>query len=359
MTQYYIYNNRKKKKSPVKRFIGILFLLLIVAGGGFGYMAYQAMYNPNTWVGEEGEKSIFIPTGSSFEDVKTILYENGVIVHRSNFEWVAKQKKYAASVKPGHYLIKADLPNNELINMLRAGLQSPVKLVFNNIRTLPELAARVSTQIEADSSQIMTLLSDSVKMARFNLNREALPAMFIPNTYEFYWNTDAEGFVNRMNKEYQRFWNENRKARLEELGMTENEVVTMASIVEKESTKNDEKARIAGVYVNRINRGWYLQADPTVVFASGDFTIKRVLNKHKEIDSPYNTYKYKGLPPGPICLPSISSVNAVLNYEDHKYMYFCARDDFSGYHDFARTYIEHNINAVRYRRALNKKKIYK
>ncbi|MBI9034959.1 MAG: endolytic transglycosylase MltG [Bacteroidales bacterium] len=360
MADHYIYNHgRKKRKSPIKRFFRLVLLCLFIAVGVLAYLAYQALYNPNTWVNEEKGKSVFIPGGSDFEDVKTILYEHGIIIHRKNFEWVAKQKKYALSVKPGHYVIKGNMNNNELINLLRAGIQVPVKLVFNNIRTLPELAGRISKQIEADSTSIIQLLNDSLKMLEYGFTKEALPAMFIPNTYEFYWNTDAEQFVKRMNKEYQRFWNDQRKARLEEIGMTQNEVVTLASIVEKESNKNDEKSRIAGVYINRIKRGWRLQADPTAVFAAGDFSIKRVLNIHKEIDSPYNTYMHTGLPPGPICLPDVSSINAVLNFEDHKYMYFCARDDFSGYHDFARTYVEHNINAARYRRALNKMNIYK
>jgi UPF0755 protein len=178
--------------------------------------------------------------------------------------------------------------------------------------------------------------------------------MFIPNTYEFYWNTSAEKFVEKMAEEYKNFWNEDRKAKAEKMGLTQSEVSTLASIVEQETQKNDEKARIAGVYINRINIGMPLQADPTVVFAVGDFTIKRVLNSHLRIDSPYNTYLYAGLPPGPICIPSVSSIDGVLNYEKHNYLYFCAKEDFSGYSNFASTLSQHNVNAQKYHRALRK-----
>jgi UPF0755 protein len=196
-------------------------------------------------------------------------------------------------------------------------------------------------------------------MERTGLDSANIKSLFIPNTYEFYWNTTAEGFTDRMIEEHNRFWNADRMAEAEHLGMTPAEVVTLASIVEKETNKNDEKQAIAGVYINRINSGWRLQADPTVVYAIGDFNIKRVLNKHKKYESPYNTYLNLGLPPGPICIPSISSVDAVLNYEDHDFMFFCAKDDLSGYHVFARTNAEHRRNAKRYQEALDERRIYK
>ena len=208
--------------------------------------------------------------------------------------------------------------------------------------------------IEADSADIAALLKDEETAKKYGFNKQTFCSMFIPNTYEFWWNTSAEEFVQRMADEYKKFWNDDRKAKANELGLSQSQVSTLASIVESETQKNDEKARIAGVYINRLKKDWLLQADPTVVFAAGDFTIKRILNKHLEINSPYNTYKYKGLPPGPICIPSTTSIDAVLNYEHHNYMYFCAKEDFSGYHNFATTNAQHEANARRYHDALRK-----
>jgi UPF0755 protein len=203
------------------------------------------------------------------------------------------------------------------------------------------------------------LLNDPDYVKKFGFTTENIISMFIPNTYEVYWDIPAEKFMERMNKEYTSFWTDQRKARLKAIGLTQLQAITLASIVEKESNKNDEKPDIAGVYMNRYKQGWLLQADPTLVYAMGDFTIKRVLNAYKKIDSPYNTYKYAGLPPGPICLPSISSIDAVLNYRQHNYMYFCAREDFSGYHNFAVTMNEHLVNAARYQQALDRQGIMK
>ncbi len=196
-------------------------------------------------------------------------------------------------------------------------------------------------------------------LATIKLSPESASSIYIPNTYEFYWNTLAEGFVKRMHEEYLRFWNADRKSKAVELDMTVPEVITLASIVEKESNKNDEKPIIAGVYINRLEKGWRLQADPTLIYALNDYSIKRVLNVHLDYDSPYNTYKYGGLPPGPICIPSISSVDAVLNNKNEGYLYFCAKDDLSGYHAFAKTNRQHNRNAKKYQAALNKMRIYK
>jgi UPF0755 protein len=272
---------------------------------------------------------------------------------------VALRKNYPEHVKPGRYIVEQGMNNVELVNMLRAGLQTPVMLTFNNLRNIEQLGQRIGQQIEADSSAIVDLLKDSVYISRFNLNSYTIPALFIPNTYEFYWNTDANQFIDRMYQEYQRFWNDERLEKANNLEMTIAEVTTLASIIEKETVKDDEKARIAGVYINRLESKWLLQADPTLVFALGDFTIRRVLNEYKKIDSPYNTYKYLGLPPGPICIPSIASIEAVLNYEDHDFFFFCAKDDMSGYHVFAATVTEHNRNARKYQRALDAMQIKK
>ena len=281
------------------------------------------------------------------------------IIHRKNFEIWAEWKKLPEYFKTGHYNLDNNMSNNALINMLLAGNQTPVKVVINKERLPQNMASRLSKQLEVDSSAIMKLLSDSLFLSKYGLNTKTSMVIFVPNTYEMYWNISAENLIKRVVNEYNNFWNETRKAKAISMGMSISEIVTLASIVEEETNKNDEKSRIAGVYINRIKHGWLLQADPTLKFAIGDFTIKRVLNEHKKAESPYNTYKYLGIPPGPICSPSISSIDAVLNYENHKYMFFCAKEDFSGYHNFARTSAQHIANARKYQQALNNRRIFK
>jgi len=249
--------------------------------------------------------------------------------------------------------------NNELINMLRSGNQAPVNIVLHNIRTKPELASVVQEKLEADSLAVIRLLNNSSYLEDYGLDTETVRAIFIPNTYEFYWNTSAKQFFERMYQEYQKFWTEKKIEKAKKIDLSRLEVITLASIVEEETIKNDERPTIAGVYMNRLRKGMPLQADPTVRYALQDFTIKRILKKHLVIDSPYNTYKNKGLPPGPINMPSIPSINAVLHYEKHDYLFFCAKDDFSGYHAFAKTHAEHVRNARKYQKALNKRKIWR
>ena len=355
----YGYGRSRRKKSRWTKFILYTLAILIVLAIISGYFLYRILFTNNVWLNRQPVASVYIPTGSSYDDVKSILYKQGIIIHRNNFEWVAMRKNYPEHVKPGRYVVRQGMNNVELINMLRAGLQTPVMLTFNNLRNTEQLGYRVGQQIEADSSAIVDLLKDSLYISRFNLNTYTIPALFIPNSYEFYWNTDAKQFIERMFEEYQYFWDDERMEKAGSLEMTIPEVVTLASIIEKETAKDDEKARIAGVYINRLESKWLLQADPTLVFALGDFTVRRVLNEYKKIDSPYNTYKYLGLPPGPICIPSIASIDAVLNYEDHDYFFFCARDDMSGYHVFAETVTEHNRNARKYQRALDAMQIKK
>lgn len=353
------YSISKRKKTKLQKFITYLLSILIIAALGVGYLLYQVIYKPNVWIEGGESEALYIKTGASFSDVKSMLYSSGRIIHRKDFEWLAEKKKFPEIIKAGKYLLKTGMSNNELINYLRSGKQEPVKVIFNNIRSIEQLAQRISAQIEADSATIVQLLNDSTFIANYNLSHFTVTTLFIPNTYNFFWNVDAKGFIDRMYNEYQRFWNDDRNSKADSLKLSIQEVLTLASIVEKETQKNDEKARLSGVYINRLQKGWRLQADPTLVFALGDFGIKRVLNEHKEIESPYNTYKYGGLPPGPICIPSISSIDAVLNYEHHSYLYFCARDDMSGYHAFAKNLRQHNSNADKYRKALNKRRIYR
>ena len=337
--------------------ISILIFLLIIIAGLTGRRYFKIIYGNNVDIQKNTDVNIYIHSGETYEEIykKISVY----LIDSTGFGWVVNKKKTRDKFKPGMYKLRKGMSNNELVNMLRGGLQSPVKLVFNNIRTLDQLASKVSFQIEADSTEILTLLSDEEFLKEYGLTKETVMCIFIPNTYEVYWNTTAEGFFKKMFQEYEKFWNEDRLKQTEKIGLTQYEVSSLAAIVDEETAKKDEMPVIAGVYMNRLKKGMRLQADPTVIFAVGDFTIRRVLDKHKEVDSPYNTYKYSGLPPGPISMPSITALDAVLNYKEHKYLYFCAKEDFSGYHNFARTYEQHLKNAARYTRALNKRKIYR
>lgn len=339
---------RKQKKSHS----GLLFIILIIGVVVVVYFARNYLYisKPIIKTADGKDVSLYIPTGSDYKYVKNELTSLNVLISKNAFDWLAKRSHYDENVHPGRYVLTDGMANNQLINMLRMGYQTPVKVVFNNMRTVEQLAGRISEQIEADSTSIIEEIYN---------NEEVDATTFIPNTYEFYWNTDAEDFVEKMISEHERFWNETRLNKAKSLKLSPKQVSILASIVDKETRKVSEMPRIAGVYINRLNRRWPLQADPTLVFAHGDYNIRRVLDVHKKIESPYNTYKYAGLPPGPICIPSIAAIDAVLNAEKHNYFYFCAKDDLSGYHVFASNINEHNRNAERYRKALNKNKIYK
>ncbi len=361
MTSYHprYSRGRAKKRSKFSRFVLYSIFILIVAAVILAYQFYKIVLKPNTWVKNEKEVSIYIPTGSDYENLKNKLYSRGVIINRYTFELLAKKKNLPGNIHPGRYIIKNGMNNDELINLLRSGKQTPVKVIFNNIRTRDELAQRIDVQIEPDSAEIANLLNDSTYLKIFGFNPQTILAMFIPNTYEVYWNISARDFMDRMYTEYNKFWNNARRQKADQVGLNAVEVSILASIIEKETNKDDEKPAIAGVYLNRLKYNWRLQADPTVIFAWGDYNIKRVLNAQKEIDSPYNTYQHLGLPPGPICIPSISSIDAVLNRENNNYLFFCAKDDFSGYHVFSSTNEQHIANAIKYRDALDRMNIKK
>ena len=352
--------SRKKKNSKRARFTVLLVLgILLIFALAFGYWLYKTIMSPNVQTADGKNVELFIPTDSDYNQLKAILADAHFIVNEKSFNWLAQKKELPDNIHPGHYVVKNGISNNQLVNMLRGGLQTPVKVTFNNIRNVDMLAGRIATQIEADSTSISNLLHNQEYINQLGFNNYTIPALFLPDTYEFYWNTNAEDFVVRMFQEYNKFWNEERKQQAQSKGLTPIQVSTLASIVNKETNMSDEMPRVAGVYLNRLNNNWLLQADPTLVFAWNDFTIKRVLDRHKEIESPYNTYKYPGLPPGPICIPSLTAIKAVLNAEDHHYFYFCAKEDFSGYHNFAKTLAEHNRNAAKYQHALNERGIKK
>ena len=361
MTYYHSsYSSPQKKKSKFGTILRIIIFIIILGLAGGAYFVYQAIFSPNVWVSNEKEEfTIYIEPNDTFEDLKVQLYTNGLIIHRANFEWWAKQKKFDQYLKPGMYKLSHGLSNEELINRLRSGEQEPVRLIFNNVRLKKDLASRVATQLYVDSNVLLKMLNDTVLSKKYGFSSETFKTMFIPNTYFLNWNTSADKFIERMNYEYRQFWTETRLNKAIALDLSPVEVSILASIVEKETQQNAEKAKVAGVYINRLKRGWRLQADPTLIYAIGDFTIKRVLKEYMRIDSPYNTYIYTGLPPGPICIPSISSIDSVLNAEDHSFLYFCAKPDYSGFHNFAKNNTMHNINAQAYRNFLNKERIFK
>ncbi len=350
---------RKKRSIFFHPWLLTALIIIIVCGGLLSFLFYRIVYAPNTELGGKEVMHLYIPSGSSYEDVKQLMEEENILASTGTFDWLAKKKNYPNRVQPGRYRIQQGMGNNELINLLRSGEQEPVRLTFTNIHTEGQLAGTIASQLETDSLSIMQLLNDEEILQETGLDRSTIKLLFIPNTYEVYWTTSPRQLLNRMQREYRAFWNETRLEKASEIGLSPQEVGVLASIVQRETSKQDEMARIAGVYINRLHRGILLQADPTVVFAHGDFSIGRVLNRHLEIDSPYNTYKYAGLPPGPITLPEPAVMDAVLNYEKHNYLYFSAREDFSGYHNFAETYAEHLANARRYRQALNERRIFR
>jgi len=341
----------KKRKSIFFLAFAIIAILVV-------FLVYRNIAGIKIDTGARG-KEVFIPTGSTYEEVQYILDSELDIRNPELFRLIAKKKNYPRHIKPGRYIVDTGISYPDLVNMLRSGRQTPVNVTFNNIRTLCQLAGKVGERIEADSAEIINFLTDTSNYASDGFKKETVMAVFIPNTYQMYWNTDAKSFYTRMLKEYNSFWSSQRQSRAREKGLEPIEVVTLASIVDDEVAKADEKPRIAGVYLNRLKKGMPLQACPTIKFALNDFTITRVLKKHLIVDSPYNTYLHRGFPPGPVGCPSIEGIEAVLNAEDHDYLYFAAKSDFSGYHNFSRTLTEHNRYAALYQRELNRRRIFK
>lgn len=339
----------------IKKILVAVVLIGAIAGIAFAYFVYNAVFVPNTSF--ENEKAfIYIRSNDDFNAVVDQL--EPLLKNKNTFLAVAKRKSYAGNVKSGKYVIKKGMNNNEIVNSLRSK-NTPVRLSFNNQETLERLAGRIADQIEADSLSLLESFSDVEFLKSNDFNTSTALAMYVPNSYEFFWDTSAEEFRDRMQKEYQRFWDADRLAKAKEIGLTPLEVVALASIVHKETAKVEERPRVAGVYMNRLKKNMLLQADPTVIYAikkeSGNFDtiIKRVLYKDLELDSPYNTYKYGGIPPGPIAMPDISAVDAVLNYEQNDYLYFVADVENFGFHKFAKTLAQHNRNKQSYIKWLN------
>lgn len=343
----------------IKRILLVIVLAGLVVGGWFSYMVYNAVFSPNTAF-NNSEAFVYIPSDADFNEVKQLV--EPLLEDLGTFEQVAKRKGYVGNVKGGKYAIKKGMNNNEIVNSLRAN-NIPVNVSFNNQETLADLAGRIAAQIEADSLSLIRAFNDSDFLKERGFDEENKLAMYIPNSYEFFWNTTGEEFRDRMAREYDRFWNDERLKKAKAVGLSPDEVMTLASLVHKETAKVDERPKVAGLYLNRLKRGMLLQADPTVIYAlkkkanDYDLVIKRVLYKDLEVDSPYNTYKYAGLPPGPIAMPDISAIDAVLNPEKHDYLYFVADVENFGYHKFAKTLAQHNRNKVQYVQWINSKKI--
>jgi UPF0755 protein len=333
-------------------FLGLVVMVLVV------YKLYSKVFVPNVVLNAEQE-IIYIPRGAGFVYVVGILEEYGIIENPKSFRWVAHKKGYDTNIKPGRYKIRNGISNNELVNMLRSGNQDPVMVVFNNVRSLDQLSGKVSQYLQSDSSEFAAYFAEEKLPSWYGFDAATFTSMFIPETYEFFWTTTPDEFTERMNSEYEKFWEGERDRKAKKLEMSRAEVVTLASIVDEETLYDDENSRVAGLYLNRLEQGIALQADPTLKFALGDFSRQRILNVDKEIDSPYNTYKFKGLPPGPISIPSVSAIDGVLNPEKHRFLYMCANADFSGSHAFARNYDQHLKNARAYQNELNKRRIYK
>lgn len=341
---------KNKRISPVLLNIGLLAILAVL------FTAY-VLLAPNSHTSGNKSQYLLISDNSTFETVTQQLSETGAL--RSVFTFTLTAKVYGyKNIKPGRYEINPGISNLRLVHKLKTGRQSALKLTFNNIRTKEQLAGRLSKQIMADSASILQHLNDSAFLTKYKLNPNTSVALFIPDTYEVFWDMDADELFERMNREYDRFWNNERKEKAALIPMTQLEVSTLASIVEEETNSKAERPVVAGLYINRLKTNMPLQADPTVKFAYGDFSLRRITGTHLRTQSPYNTYKNKGLPPGPIRLATASGIDAVLNHEKHNYIFMCAKETLNGEHNFAATYAEHQVNARKYQKALDERKIF-
>ena len=345
----------------IKKIILVIAIIGLVVMAFISYKIYDLVFAPNTDFDQE-KVTLYIKTDSEYSDVREQL--DTLLKNVGEFDMVAQRKGYTSNIRPGKYILTKGMNNNEIVNALRSG-NVPVSVTYNNQERLEDLAGRIAGQIEADSLSLLKAMKDTAFLEANGFGLKDALGMYVPNKYEFFWNTSAEEFRERMLTEYKRFWNGERLAKAQAIGLTPQEVTVVASIVQKETAKVSERPKVAGVYMNRINNGWKLDADPTVIYAiknksqNFDTIIKRVLYKDLTLDSPYNTYLYGGLPPGPIFMPDISSIDAVLNYEKHDYFFFVADVENFGYHKFAETLAQHNRNKQEYVRWINQQSIYR
>ncbi|MFZ6011407.1 MAG: endolytic transglycosylase MltG [Bacteroidota bacterium] len=336
---------------PSKRLIFfLLFSILLIS---FTYYGFQICYTPNFLVGKD-DRLLIVQKDATFKHIQKELHDGEYVQDLISFSFLARLMDYDELIKPGRYVLRKNMTNLEAIRLLKSGKQEPVRITFNNVRLISDLSEKITRNLGMTHDEFEAALIQFTMNNSFGFNKDNIMAMFIPNTYEVYYNISPEELVERMHHEYEKFWNTERTEKAKVVGLRPVEVSVLASIVQAETIKQDEAPIIAGLYLNRLRKGIALQADPTLVFAVGDFSLKRVLNEHKEIDSPYNTYKYPGLPPGPINMPEINSIDAVLNYDSSNYYYMCAKEDFSGRHNFTNSYAQHMQNAARYQRALSR-----
>tara|TARA_B110001450_G_scaffold210454_1_gene201682 strand:- start:1077 stop:2102 length:1026 start_codon:yes stop_codon:yes gene_type:complete len=332
-----------------------IFASFLLLGGILGYHYYQKIFGKAI----TRETILFVYSSDTLLDIKNKISEFSS--KNDAFLMVAGKKDFSKP-RNGRYLLKEDMSNNDLVNLLRSGNQAPIRLSFNNQDTLEKLAGRVAQQLETDSISLLSSFTDSTFLSKNNLTEASVLQIFIPNSYEFYWNTSPKKFRDKMLKEYNLFWNSSRLKKAVALNLSKSEIITLASIVQKETAKIIERPIVAGLYLNRLKKGWPLQADPTIIYCikhnkGQNFAVKRVLTADLEIKSPYNTYKNKGLPPTLISMPDISAIDGVLNAQKHSYFYMCANIDKLGYHTFARSLTQHNRNAAKYHKWLNKQRI--
>lgn len=344
----------KKKKHLFAITIGVLIVATMAGLGLYAKHLITGCHFTNKNI-----SYAFVDPDDNLDSIRIKTISAGKPKEMKGFDILAEHYELANNIHTGRYEIRNSMSMKEYVRNLRIGNQKPLMMVVPSVRTIEELCGRVTRNIMLDSAHLASTLCDTSFCYSVGYNKETFPALFIPNTYEVYWDMSVDDFTKRIQKENKAFWNKERTDKAQSIGMSKEEVATLASIVDSETANNEEKPRVAGLYINRLKKGILLQSDPTVIFATQDFTIRRVLNKHLEIDSPYNTYKHAGLPPGPIRIPSIAGIDAVLNYEKHHYIYMCAKEDFSGTHNFAVTYNEHLRNARRYIKALNERGIKK
>lgn len=347
----------KKKQGKTKKILIAFIAMAAIGGASLAYDLYQRLYSPNVIVGAHEKNFLYIPTGTTFQQLVNLVADRKIVSNSESFRWVAQRMELPQHLHPGRYELTDRMSNYDLVKLLRSGKQTPVKLVLNKFRTKDDLSSFISTKLEIDSTVLFELLNNEKYLDSLHFNTEDVMTLIVPNTYECYWTISARGFMERMEKEYNKFWTPQRKQKAEALHLTPVQVSILASIVEEETNHNDEKPYIASVYLNRLKKNMPLQADPTVKYSVNNFALRRILNVHTKNESPYNTYKHAGLPPGPICTPSITSINAVLNPASTDYLYFCASVDKPGYHVFAATYRNHQKNAELYRKYLNRQNI--
>jgi len=338
-----------------KKFIYAVIATVIFIGAVITYQYYQKIFGKSILKDTE----LFVNSDDTLIEIKNKLAN---FSKNSNTFLLVAAKKNFSTPKPGRYILLEGMSNNDLVNLLRSGNQTPIKLSFNNQDTLEKLAGRIAEQLEIDSISLLSSFRDKDFLSKNNLTEKSVLQIFIPNSYQFYWTTSADNFRDKIFREYNRFWNESRLQKAKVLELTKSEVITLASIVQKETAKNIERPIVAGLYLNRLKKGWPLQADPTIIYCvkevkGQDYVVKRVLTADLEINSPYNTYKNKGLPPTLISMPDISAIDGVLNAKKHNYFYMCASVDKLGYHAFAKTLTQHNRNAAKYHQWMNKQRI--